>query len=315
MQLWAIVVDSFRESLDRKIFWVIVAITLFVAAAMLSVSFEPDRVSFLFGLWEPQTNHFNPVSALGRSRIVGLVVYMLMSVFLGWIGVILMIIATASVFPSMTERGAIDVLMAKPISRSRLFLYKYLAGMVFVLFQATLFVGLTFLVMGIRWRVWVPGYLLSIPLLVLLFSYVYCVSVLVGVRTRSTVAAILLSLGAWVLFATPPNLLEAFETMTNLRQEQSRVYRTVQTIGWILPKTADIPYLAAQWAQAGTSIDVFPPNLTNPGGEMDQEQWESVRQMERRLLTTNPVLSIGSSLLFQTVVVLGAMWTFARKDY
>ncbi len=313
MQFWALVVDSFRESLDRKIFWVMVAVTLIIAAAMVCVGFEDDHVSFLFGMWEVQTDHYSRLSGLGRSNIVGLVVYLLMDLFLGWAGVVLMLIATAGVFPALLARGVIDVLLSKPISRQRLFMYKYLASMVFVLVQATLFVGVTFVIMGVRWGVWVPGYLLSIPLLVLLFSYVYCVSVLVAVRTRSTVAAILLSIGAWIVYVLPATALQVFEVVPSLK-EQERFYQMVRVVGWIPPKTADIPYLAAKWARAGTSLDLLPTAVIGPPRANEREQFERVREMERREMDKSPLVSIGSSLLFEAAVCYWARVVLARKE-
>ncbi len=314
MQFWAVIVDSIRESLDRRIFWVMAAITFVIAAAMVCVGMESDRITFFFGLWEVRTDHFNPFSGIGRSRVVGLVVYLLMDLFLGWGGVILMIVATAGMFPSMMERGAVDILLSKPMSRRRLFMYKYLAGMVFALLQATLFVTLTFLVMGLRWKVWVPGYLLAVPLLVLLFSYVYCVSVFVAVRTKSTVAAILLSIGAWIVYASPAGALQMFEAFPSLK-EHERLYSVLRIASWVPPKTAEVPYIAARWARAGTSLDVFPSSLMNAGGEGNRGQIERARKIEERELQKSPVYSIGSSLLFEAVIVLWAMWVFVHKDY
>ncbi len=77
MQFWALVVDSFRESLDRKIFWVMVAITLLITSAMLCVGIETDRISIFFGLWPIETSFLDPFSGDGRSHIVGAVVYLL----------------------------------------------------------------------------------------------------------------------------------------------------------------------------------------------------------------------------------------------
>ena len=39
------------------------------------------------------------------------------------------------------------------------------------------------------------------------------------------------------------------------------------------------------------------------------------RKMEERELKKSPLISIGTSLAFEAVVVLLAMWSFARKDY
>lgn len=314
MQFWALIVDSFRESRDRKIFWVLVGITLLITLAMLSTGFSENSVSLLFGLFETETSEYSPLSVMGRSRIASLVVYFIMDMFLGFVGMCLMVVATAGVFPAIMQRGTIDILLAKPLGRPRLFLYKYLASMMFVLVQAALFVGLTFLVMGLRWRVWVPGYLLSIPLLLLLFSYVYCISVLVGVTTRSTVAAILVSLGAWVLFAlipAVPALFEMFPTM----QKYERVHRAAKVVAWLPPKTADVPYLAARWADAGTSLDMFPTAVMEGGTEQDRAAMQQARELEEEQLEVSPLKSIGSSLIFEACIVALAMWRFSRRDF
>lgn len=314
MQLWAIIVDSLRESLDRKIFWVVLAITMLVALAMASVGFEGNKVSLVFGLWDLDSGPFNPIASFGRARLLGLVVYLVLDIFLGWIGIILMIVATASFFPSMIASGAVDILLAKPISRPRLFLYKYLSSMVFVFVHGTVFVLLTFLVMWLRWGVWAPGYLMSIPLLVLLFSYVYCVTVYVGIRTRSTVTAILISLGAWVVFAAPPIALDTFEAFPRFKEHQ-RLYQSVRMVSWIPPKVSDFVYMAARFADAGTSIDIFPESLVSDGSQDRQEQLKRAREIEERQLHKSPWLSIGSSLAFEFAVVMLAMWHFSRKDY
>lgn len=314
MQFWALIIDSLRESLDRKIFWILVGLTLLITLSMLGVGFDGEEVTLFFGMWSTESDRFNPLSDIGRANLVGFVVYLLANTMMGWIGVTLMIIATAGAFPAFTERGALDVVLAKPINRARLFLYKYFATMVFVVLQGTLFFVLTFLVMWLRWGVWVPGYLLSIVFLVLLFSYLYCVSVLVAVKTRSAVAAILLTLLAWVLFAMIHQAPSVFETFPELKKRRT-VYAAARVLSWIPPKTGDFPYLAASWSQAGTSIDSLPYFDIDTATDLERTQIERARQVEEQELAKNQFYSVGSSLLFEIVVVLLAMWTFARKDY
>ncbi|RME41553.1 MAG: ABC transporter permease [Planctomycetota bacterium] len=313
MQLWALIVDAFRESLDRKIFWVMAAISVLIALTILSVGIESDRVTLLFGTWEIETKHFDPLSGLGQRRLMALIVFVLLDLFLGWTGMILMIIATAGMFPSMMERGRIDVLLSKPLGRPRLFLYKYIAGMVFVFVQASIFVGLTFLVIGFHWGLWVPGYLAAIPLLVLLFSYLYCVSVLVAVRTRSASAAVLLTIAAWVLFSVPTSVRQTFESFPKLK-EHERLYRIVKVASWIPPKTSDITYFAARWAKAGTSLDIVPEEVM-AGDDVDRSELDRARNLEEKEKRKSPWLSIGSSLLFEGCILLWGMAIFCRQDY
>ncbi|MCK4660277.1 MAG: ABC transporter permease [Phycisphaerae bacterium] len=314
MQFCALIVDSLRHALDRKLFWILVAITVLVTLMMLSIGFEGGKVSLFFGLVEAEVDSYDPLAASGKARLVGVVIYGLMDFFLGWVGITLVIIATAGLFPAMMESGVIDVVLSKPISRPVLFLYKYLASMVFVLIQAVLFVGFTFLVMGLRWGVWVPGYLLCIPLLVLLFSYVYCVSVLVAVLTRSTLAVILISLGAWVVFSGVRQAPAIFDTFPEL-QKHHVTHQVVRAVSWIPPKTADVTYLAAKWSNAGTSLDIIPASAMEDVSAAERGQLERSNQWEKEQLEISAFSSIGSSLLFEVFVVLLAMWKFTRMDF
>jgi hypothetical protein len=150
--------------------------------------------------------------------------------------------------------------------------------------------------------------------MVLLFSYVYCTSVLVAVKTRSTVAAILLSIGAWVLYACPTTALQTFETFPSLKKYEL-FYQATRVMSWIPPKTADVTYLAARSAHAGTSLDVFPSSLMDTATQTDHLQIERAREVEERELHKSSAFSIGSSLAFEAVIVLWAMWIFTRKDY
>jgi hypothetical protein len=66
-------------------------------------------------------------------------------------------------------------------------------------------------VMGIRAHEWRPSLFLAIPLVVAIFSYLFAFSVLLGVWSRSSIAAILLTVVLWLFFAivqwTEPGLL------------------------------------------------------------------------------------------------------------
>jgi len=309
MQTWALIVDSFRESLDRKIFWVLLIIELIVVAAMFCLGFEPGKIDIMFGLWSIETDYFTAFSGLRSDRIAAIAVSFVLDVVLGWIGVTLAIVATSGFFPSLLERGTVDVLVSKPISRTHLFLGKYAGSMVFVLLHAVFFVVLTFLVIGFRWGVWLPGYLLTIPLLVILFSYVYCISAWAGVRFRSSTVAINVSVGAWVFFAGIQSIGDAFEAFPAWKKNVW-AYNAAVAARWVVPKTHDITYLAGRWSGAAVSTDLVPAVE-----EADRPAVEHAGRAERQRMDLNPVYTIGSSLLFEALVVLLTIRRFSRSDY
>jgi ABC-type transport system involved in multi-copper enzyme maturation permease subunit len=307
--MWALIVDSFRESLDRKIFWVMLALTLLVAASMACIGIKPDGIEILFGLWEEKTDMFGGLSGLRTDLIAAIMVDGIMDLVLGSIGILLTIIATAGFIPAFLERGAVDLLLSKPIGRWRLFLGKYLGGLAFIFVQACVFVGLTFVVAGLRWGAWLPGYLLTIPLAVLLFSYLYCISALVGVVLRSTVAAIFLTLGAWFGIAGVQSLDDLFVMYPEWKEKQA-LYQPIHAARWVLPKTQDVTYVARRWAGASATTDWLP--------EPDEESRPIVNQAQRvedARMAVHPAATIGSSLLFEAAVVLLAMWKFSRSDF
>jgi hypothetical protein len=232
-----------------------------------------------------------------------------MDVIVGWIGLTLILIATAGFFPAFVERGAVDVLLSKPISRGMLFFGKYVGSMVFVFFQASLFVLLTFLVVGIRWHVWLPGYLLSVPLTIIGFSYLYCISVWVGVATRSSITAIFVCLGAWVLFTGIRGADDSFE-MYPTWKEQRAVYYTIHALRWMTPKTQDITYIAKRWSGGGPDVNLVPPTA-----KTDPAALAEARKMEEEAMKVNVVESIGSSLAFEAMILALAIWRFHRRDF
>ncbi len=325
MQVWALIVDSLRESLDRRIFWVMAGISLLVAAAMATVGVDETGISFFFGTWEPTWQEMSrwtagesapdlPAAELAaiRHTVTVKAVVLLADLIVGWVGVILAIIATAGFFPTFLEGGAIDVVLSKPISRSKLFLAKYSGSLIFVLLQASWFVGLTFLVAGLRWGTWLPGYLVTIPLMVLLFSYIYSISALVGVKTQSTVAAILISIGAWVVFFGVQVFADLPQVYPGLKEN-----RTVIAVGsvarWVVPKTGDITYLAKRYTGGRDARAITPPTGKTPE---DQETIARAAELEsQRVRTLSAFGTIGSSLAFEAIVVLWAMYSFSRKQF
>lgn len=321
MQFATLIIDSFRESVDRKIFWVIVAITLLVLLTMTSISFHADRVSLLFGAWELETGvvdpdtgagRYDPATALGRRNIASVAVG-IGDTLMGTLGIILSLIATAGFLPSFLERGAIDVVLSKPMPRPLLFLGKYLGSLAFVFLAGVLFVVPAFLVIWLRWGVFAPGFLMLVPLLVLLFSYIYCVSAWVGVATRSTIASVLIAIAAWMVFVSVQQASNVVE-MTPQWREIGWLREATRIVRWCVPKTEDVTALASRWAGAGTSEDLLgkpdPDEIQGMGFD-----YNAASELERKRANVNTWATIGSSLAFEAVIVIWAMWMFSKKDY
>src|SRR5262249_49239955 len=137
------------------------------------------------------------------------------------------------------EPSAAAVLLAKPVTRRQLLLGKYTGVLAFVAFQVALFVGLTWLALGVRTGVWDATYGWCIPLLLLQFATFYRGSVLLGVLTRSTVACVFGSVLFWLL-AWGMNYGGAVASSPSESENVTALAIALAGVGyWVFPKPID----------------------------------------------------------------------------
>lgn len=191
----ALLLDSYRELNAKRLFWIVLILSGLVVVVFAAVGIKGDTITFLW---------FNtPIKSDMLSFIDAAKLYKVMftafgvDFWLSWIATVLALISTAGIFPDFMAGGSIDLYLSKPIGRLRLFLTKYIGGMLFVTLQVGIFSFCCFILLGTRGHSWEPKIFLSIPLVVAVFSYLFCMCVLLGVMTRSTVASVLLTLLLW----------------------------------------------------------------------------------------------------------------------
>ena len=108
-------------------------------------------------------------------------------------GVLFGVASVAFFVPRIMEKGAADTVFSKPVSRAALLMSRYVAGLVFVGLLATLLVGGMYLGFRFVSDYDNPGILWGIATLTYGFAVFHAISVVVGVFTRNTIAAILLT--------------------------------------------------------------------------------------------------------------------------
>jgi ABC-type transport system involved in multi-copper enzyme maturation permease subunit len=191
-QTLAIFHDAYRELNARKMFWVALGLSLLAIAAFALIGVTPTGLKFFS---YEQSTELIPPRTLYKSLFNDLMI----GTWLTWAAIILAVISTASIFPDFLTGGSIDLFLAKPISRARLFITKYIAGMAFVFLQVAIFAVVAFFVVGIRGHMWEPRLFWMIPIVLCFFSYLFSVSVFFGVMMRSTLAALLFTILFWLL--------------------------------------------------------------------------------------------------------------------
>lgn len=193
-QTLALLIDAYRDLQARKLFWISIILSLLVAVMFAFIGINERGVTFFGkeypGLWNTS---IIPRDTFYKYLFSALAI----PYWLGFLAAILALISVAGLFPDMISSGSIDLYLCRPIGRWRLYLTKYMFGLLFAALQVLLFSTAAFFVMGTRGGVWEPRIFLAVPLVTLFFSYLFCFCVLIGIITRSTLAAILLTLLFW----------------------------------------------------------------------------------------------------------------------
>jgi hypothetical protein len=128
-----------------------------------------------------------------RKEIIDSTTSAVMGFFVGVVGIFVAILVTASIMPHTFEAGAVDLLLSKPVSRSLVYVTKYLGGCAFTLINAAYMIGGLWLISGTRLGVWNARMLLCVPLLCFLFAIYYAVSSLAGAIWKNAIVAVVMS--------------------------------------------------------------------------------------------------------------------------
>ena len=106
----------------------------------------------------------------------------------------LFIILVSSFIPSMLREGNLDLLLSKPISRTKIILGHFIAGILFVFVTLLLIIGIIWLIISGKTGIWHFQFLLSIVWLTLVFTIIYSTVILFATLTKSTIFTILINI-------------------------------------------------------------------------------------------------------------------------
>ena len=116
----------------------------------------------------------------------------------------------------------VDLLLVKPIQRWALLLYKYLGGLTFVFLRTLMQSAAS----GWFWAS-APGsgptrYPAADPHGHLFLAILYAISTFVGVMTRSTISAIMLTIGAWFAFFIIGTVYQVFNNQRIVEEDAEK---------------------------------------------------------------------------------------------
>lgn len=219
-----ILLDSYRSLKSEMIFWITLGLSVLVALVFLSIGIDEEGLSILFGSfsWNPTEKIVDGVFGDLVNRILYLMIFsnFVAGVWLTFIATILALISCASIFPNSLDEGSAGMLMTKKPSRLLIFFAKLTGSLLFVFVQVGLFVVIVFF--AFRWRlgVWNFSVFWYLPAVLLVFLNLYSVMVLIGVKSRSVLTSILITMLVWGISAALDAGIEGLK-MQSFRERQS----------------------------------------------------------------------------------------------
>jgi hypothetical protein len=269
MQLTAMLVDTYRELSSRRLFWLSLALSALVVLSFALVGINEEGVQIL--AWTLDIPFLN-TRTIEAGEFYKLTFYGLgVRFWLGWLACLLALVSSAGLFPEMVAGGTVETLLARPVSRWRLYLFKFLGGLLFTALQVTVFCVASFLVIGIRGNAWEPGIFVAVPMVTVMYSYLFSVCALLGAWTRSGIAALLLTVLFW-----------GFLFMLNVSEQMVNSFRLAR-----LEEFAAIDRTMEKRRQKDPQADVSDLQAERDAG---QEGWRKLDTAHRILLVAKTAL-------------------------
>ena len=322
--------DTFRQSLAHGVCWILLSVSLVCIALCGSVTIQAPPVLDRPGENADFLPH-NDRDALDRDRAANSGVTIVegkMTLGFGAIqlslardarqavhflqlllacgvadtcGLLLALVWTAGFLPGFIEGRNVAVLLAKPASRWLLTFGKFAGVLCFVSAHAVLFVGGTWLALGLKTGIWDAAYLWSVPLLVVHFAIFFSFSMVLAVSTRSTVACVFGSIVFWLVcwglnFGRHALIAETYQPGEARFAEPA--VALIEAGYWTMPKPADLGIVLYDALQAA---DTFTQNGA----------FQSVKDHG----DFHPWASLAASLAFMSLLLAGASRQFALLDY
>ncbi len=231
MNVFVILGNTIREGFAKKTIIGLIAISTFFLILMLLFAVFVDFQALL------KNEAANPDFSLALLQRQMLAAMLSLA---GFPAMVLAIFATAGIMTSSLEKGYIDLLLSKPITRLQLLMGRFLGALTIILANF-LYVGIgLWIISSIKFGSWEPSVLLASLVSFSGFAVILPVMMLLGLYVRSTAVILIIT---YVYTFIVNGVLSARDTIHSLTQSDALL--SVMTVLYhIVPKPSDITEIA-----------------------------------------------------------------------
>ncbi|MBL4844624.1 MAG: VCBS repeat-containing protein [Planctomycetes bacterium] len=173
---------------------------------------------------------------------------------------IFFIAACSGYFPGLLREGGVDLVLARPISRLKIYLGKFCGGLVLYALASTVASGVLVLGIGIRFGSFPVTVLAMIPLQVFTAAVMFSILAAIGVVFRSTALPLMFGLFFYLAVDTGLGLMIQVQTESNVFGD-GLLGKSVEWSGVLLPNF-DLLKFSAQAAALKLNQLALRPMLT-----------------------------------------------------
>lgn len=266
--------------------------SLFVAASTEHLAELEGKWRFkvLFGAAEIPIDWMSPADVvLDVQRTVARLIA-------GMFGMLVLLLAFGSTLPDLMQKGSLDLLLARPIGRTRLLLSTYAGAVLTVLLVTAAIYGACAVALGLRSGHFSAAFVACALPTTAVFAAVFPVAMLVGLVTRNgnfAAFAALVCCGAADLIA-----LQRTQLVEVAASNGSAWKAVLDVLWWIAPKTGEIATLGA--------VSLGRSELSAAGFERYRQQLPAA---------ADAATAYGSTALFAAFFLGATLLLFRRRDF
>ncbi len=246
--IWIIGKYTFKEALSRKVFVTFFAVTTFLLL-ISAIIFYSTNINIMV-----KTIHF------GKNNNFNLTIYngiklMVVSPLFG-IGLFLSIFSASNFIPNMLEKGNIEFLLSKPISKAEIILGKFSGVSLMVFANIAYAIAGFWVLMGVKFGIWDANILLAIFTITFAFCLLYSLIILTGIITKSSLSAMMISYLIFIVFSPLLGAREKLALLIGGKLTKS----ILDFLYYVTPQTHDLSNITEKLA-TGQQITNFSPLL------------------------------------------------------
>jgi ABC-type transport system involved in multi-copper enzyme maturation permease subunit len=243
---------TLREAMSKKVFLFFMGISAVVLVIQL-ISFSLISADQLIKAVNPMGL---PIPML---KVISSFELMIVSPIAG-LGLLMAIFASSSFIPTMLEKGNIDLLLSKPVSRTELVLGKYLGGLLVVFINVFFLVFGVWLIISVKFGYWDPTFLIVSLVITFTFAVLYSMIVFFGIITQGSVFGMMMAYFTFlilspILFAAKDKFLEMISN--------GFLKNAIKVCYYIVPKTSEIMGPVLMNITSGKAIESYQPVITS----------------------------------------------------